>query len=385
MEGKGLSRGAAFCRFFSRSAMLVTKIQIRSFRNIAEEEICFNERFNILHGANGQGKTSVLEAIYLLGTMKSFRLARTPDLISWNTPYSVVEGWVQRDGVRREIALYLGREGRKARIDQKPVVRLADFFGAVNAVVFSPEEIGMVRGGPELRRRYLDRAIFSGDLGYLLLYHEYQRLLKQRNALLKKGERAGLEIWTDQLAEAGARLMAKRREYLSNLEPLVRHFYRQIADGAEEAGLAYRPHHLSPGEMEGDGKGALLRLYADHAEEELRRGSTVVGPHRDDVEFALNGRVIRHHGSQGQQRSFVLALKMAEIDYLERLHGAPPVLLLDDISSELDRQRNANLMAFLRERRMQVFITTTDVSSLRLEGIDTRASFHVSRGTVTLC
>ena len=365
--------------------MLVTKIRIRSFRNIAEEEICFNDRFNILHGANGQGKTSILEAIYLLGTMKSFRLARTPDLITWENPYSVVEGWVRRDDVRREIAICLGREGRRARIDGKPVVRLADFFGAVNAVVFSPEEIGMVRGGPELRRRYLDRAIFSGDLGYLILYHEYQRLLKQRNALLRRGEPAGLDVWTEQLAEAGGRLMAKSREYLARLEPLVRHFYRQIADGAEEAGLAYHPHLLSPTEAGSDGKEALLRLYATHAAEELRRGSSVVGPHRDDVEFTLNGRVIRHHGSQGQQRSFVLALKMAEIDYLERLHGAPPVLLLDDISSELDRQRNENLMAFLRERRMQVFITTTDVSSLRLEGIDTRASFHVSRGTVTLC
>ncbi|WP_298439473.1 DNA replication/repair protein RecF [Geobacter sp.] len=365
--------------------MLVTKIRIRAFRNIAEEEISFNERFNILHGANGQGKTSVLEAIYLLGTMKSFRLARTPELITWESPYSIVEGWVRRDGVRREIALCLGREGRRARIDGKPVVRLADFFGAVNAVVFSPEEIGMVRGGPELRRRYLDRAIFSGDLGYLILHHEYQRLLKQRNALLRRGEPAGLEVWTEQLAEAGGRLMAKRREYLSRLEPLVRHFYRQIAGDAEEAGLAYRPHLLSPAEADGDGKEALLRLYATHAAEELRRGSSVVGPHRDDLEFTLNGRVIRHHGSQGQQRSFVLALKMAEIEYLERLHGAPPLLLLDDISSELDRQRNENLMAFLRERRMQVFITTTDVSSLRLEGIDTRASFHVSRGTVTLC
>nr|WP_306535404.1 DNA replication/repair protein RecF [Geobacter sp.] len=363
--------------------MFVTRIQISSFRNIAEAEISFDRRFNVLHGANGQGKTSVLEAIYLLGTMKSFRLAKTPDLVTWNAPYALLRGWAERDGVGREIALYLGREGRKARVDQKPVTRLADFFGNVNAVVFSPEEIAMARSGPDLRRRYLDRAIFGGDLGYLLLHHEYHRLLKQRNALLKRGTREGLEVWTGQLAEAGTRLMVKRMGYLAEIEPLVRRFYREIAGGQEEAGLAFRPHLTTPEQVSREGTGALLALFGAHEAEELRRGTTVVGPHRDDVDFVLNGRVIRNHGSQGQQRSFVLALKMAEIEYLERLNGAPPVLLLDDISSELDPQRNANLMAFLREKRMQVFITTTDVSTLRLEGIATHASFHVSRGTVT--
>uniref|UniRef100_A0A831UIJ2 DNA replication and repair protein RecF n=1 Tax=Geobacter metallireducens TaxID=28232 RepID=A0A831UIJ2_GEOME len=363
--------------------MFVTKIQISSFRNIAGAEIRFDRRFNVLHGANGQGKTSVLEAIYLLGTMKSFRMAKTPDLVTWNTPHALLRGWAERDGVSREIALYLGKEGRRARVDQKPVTRLADFFGNVNAVVFSPEEIAMARSGPDLRRRYLDRAIFGGDLGYLLLHHEYQRLLKQRNALLKRGSREGLDIWTSQLAEAGTRLMAKRMEYLAGIAPLVRRFYREIAGGEEEAGLAYRPHLTTPEQVAREGAEALLALFGGHEAEELRRGTTLLGPHRDDVEFVLNGRLIRTHGSQGEQRSFVLALKMAEIEYLERLSGAPPVLLLDDISSELDPKRNANLMAFLREKRMQVFITTTDVSTLRLEGIATHASFHVSRGTVT--
>ncbi|HML77277.1 DNA replication/repair protein RecF [Geobacter sulfurreducens] len=363
--------------------MHLNAIAISAFRNIDHVEIPFDRRFNVLHGANGQGKTSVLEAIYLLGTMKSFRMAKAHDLIAWNAPHSLVRGDIDKAGVRREIALYLGREGRKARIDRKPVTKLADFFGAVNAVVFSPEEIGMARGGPEFRRRYLDRAIFNGDLGYLLLHHEYHRLLKQRNALLRRGERDGLDVWTIQLAEAGARLMVRRRAYLSQIEPLVRQFYRDIAGAGQDVGLAYRCHGLGSVEDERDCAAALRDIMAAHEVEELRRGATGVGPHRDDVDFVLNGRVIRHHGSQGEQRSFVLAVKMAEIEYLERLNGAPPVLLLDDISSELDPERNANLMTFLRRKRMQVFITTTDISTLRLEGIDTHASFRVSRGTVT--
>lgn len=363
--------------------MFVTKIAISTFRNIADAEISFDRRFNVLHGANGQGKTSILEAIYLLGTMKSFRLARTPDLIGWGSGHAVVSGWVDRGGVGREILLYLGKEGRKARIDRKPVTRLADFFGAVNAVVFSPEEIGMTRGGPELRRRYLDRAIFSADLGYLLLYHEYHATLKQRNALLRRGERGGLDVWSERLAEAGGRLMAKRLAYLASLEPLVGEFYREIAGAGQVAGLAYRSAGLRPDDLLREGKEALLRLLTANVAEELRRGTTLHGPHRDDVDLVLNGRVIRHHGSQGEQRSFVLALKMAEIEHLERHHGMPPVLLLDDISSELDRRRKENLMAFLRGKTMQVFITTTAPDTLRSEGFGSHAAFLVSGGKVT--
>jgi DNA replication and repair protein RecF len=363
--------------------MFVTRIAISTFRNIAEAEISFDRRFNVLHGANGQGKTSILEAIYLLGTMKSFRLARTPDMIGWGSSHAVVSGWVDRGGAGREILLYLGKEGRKARIDQKPVTRIADFFGTVNAVVFSPEEIGMARGGPELRRRYLDRAIFSADLGYLILYHEYHATLRQRNALLRRGEREGLDVWSERLAEAGTRLMAKRMTYLAALEPLVAEFYREIAGAGQAAGLAYRPSGVRPDDLVAHGTGTLLRLMSANAAEELRRGTTLYGPHRDDVEFVLNGRVIRHHGSQGEQRSFVLALKMAEIEHLERLHGAAPVLLLDDISSELDRRRNENLMTFLRGKTMQVFITTAAPDTIRTEGFGSHAAFLVSGGKVT--
>lgn len=364
--------------------MFIAKIQIADFRNIQETELEFGRRFNILYGNNGQGKTNILEAIYLLGTMKSFRMARNNDLITWGSPHSFIRGWIRREEVGREIALFLDRQGKKARIDRKPVTRLADFFGNINAVVFSPEEIGMVRGGPDMRRRYLDRAIFSGDTAYLLLYHEYYKILKNRNALLKKGDRNGLDIWSEKLAEAGARLVKKRLDYLAAVEPLVNGFYGNISGADEKAGLAYRPGGFKCENCPGGLRDTLLRLLTENTAEELRRGTTLAGPHRDDVEFALNGRTMRHHGSQGQQRSFVLALKMAEIEYLERLHGAPPVLLLDDISSELDRQRNMNLMNFLQRKTMQVFITTTDIHNLHMEEMDTHAAFLVRDGKVTV-
>jgi DNA replication and repair protein RecF len=351
-----------------------------SFRNLEEAVLAPGDRFNIIHGRNAQGKTNLLESIYLLGTMKSFRHARNAELISWGGTSAVVNGTVEKDGVLREIALVIERQGKRVRVDRKAVERLADFFGNLNVVVFSPEELAMVKGQPETRRRYLDRAVFSGDQGYLALHHDYGRLLKQRNSLLKRDDRSGLDIWSLQLAQAGARVVERRQGYLAAIEPLVRAFYLEIAGRDEVASIRYRPHGLAE-----DGAGLAERILAAlvrTAEEERRLRTTLVGPHRDDVEFIIDGRTARLHASQGQSRSFVLALKMAEIEYIQRRHAHPPVLLLDDISSELDRERNRNLMAFLRQKEMQVFISTTGLENLALDGIDNYRSIRVHGGKI---
>jgi len=289
---------------------------------------------------------------------------------------------VERGGVIREISLLLEREGKKARVDQKSVVRLADFFGSLNVVVFSPEEMAMVRGAPDARRRYLDRAIFSGDADYLRLHHEYYRLLKNRNSLLKSGDTEGLDVWSEKLAEAGARLAMKRVAYLAAIEPLVRESYTAIAGNGEGVGLRYHSHHPSGYPDVREGSRLLLEAMARSAQEERRRGTTVVGPHRDDMEFILNSVPLRRHASQGEQRSFVLALKMAEIRYLEQSFTDPPVLLLDDMTSELDRNRNRNLMEFLGARRMQVFITTTSPRNVELHGKEECRTFRIEAGRV---
>ncbi|HTP67106.1 MAG TPA: DNA replication/repair protein RecF [Geobacteraceae bacterium] len=362
--------------------MRLRKLSLAGFRNLRHVELLPGSRFNIIHGKNAQGKTNLLESIYLLGTMKSFRMAKNGEMVMWGEPSGSIGGIVERDGVTREILLLVDKSGKKVRLDSKPVVKLADFFGSLNVVIFSPEDIGMVRGMPDGRRKYLDRAVFSGDASYLFFYHEYFRTLRNRNILLRNGDDGGLAAWSEKLVEAGARLIASRIAYLKEIEVFLREFYGAIAGGGVTAGISYRPHLSAADKYTGDFRAVLAAALAASAAEERRAGSTVVGPHRDDVDFLLNGKIMKHHASQGEQRSFVLALKMAEIEYIQRRHGNPPVLLLDDMTSELDRERNGNLMEFLKQKEMQVFITTTAPENLILDNSSNNRSFLVEAGQV---
>ncbi len=362
--------------------MKLQKLSLAFFRNLQHVEILPGSRFNIIHGRNAQGKTNLLESIYLLGTMKSFRLAKNAEMVTWGSPCGHVEGVVEREGITREISLIVDKTGKRVRLDSKPVAKLADFFGSLNVVVFSPEDIAMVKGMPDGRRKYLDRAVFSGDASYLFYYHEYFRTLRQRNTLLRNGDDDGLAVWSEKLVETGARLVASRLAYLKEIQPFLRYFYGAIAGRGENAALAYQPHLTAGFEPGEDGRAKLAAALANSAAEEKRNGTTVVGPHRDDVDFLLNGKVLKRHASQGEQRSFVLALKMAEIEFIQKRHGAPPVLLLDDMTSELDRVRNKNLLEFLEKMDMQVFITTTAPENVQLDVRDNNRTFQVEAGKV---
>ena len=362
--------------------MKLQKLSLSSFRNLENAELLPCSRFNILYGKNAQGKTNLLESIYLLGTMKSFRMAKNNEMVKWGSPCGSVKGVVERNGVAREITLVVEKTGKKVRLDQKPVAKLADFFGSLNVVIFSPEDIAMVKGVPDVRRKYLDRAVFSGDASYLYFYHEYFQILRNRNILLRNGDDGGLDIWSEKLVEAGARLIVSRLAYLREIEDLLQLFYGAIAGNGPKAGISYRPHMLNLEGLWEDGRTKLAAALASSATEERRAGATVVGPHRDDVDFLLNGKVLKHHASQGEQRSYVLALKMAEIEYIQRRHGDPPVLLLDDMTSELDQERNHNLMEFLSKKEMQVFITTTCQENILLDDRENRRNFLVEAGKV---
>ena len=363
--------------------MILTKLALQSFRNLETLTLEFCDGFNIFYGDNAQGKTNLLEAIFLLGTLKSFRHARNNELIAWNTPFSLIRGAVSGDMTGHDLALLLEKGSKKVRVDRKTVVRVAEFFGILTVVLFAPEELMMVRGAPDTRRRYLDRAIFAGDLHYLTQHHEYTRILKQRNSLLRSGDSTGLDTWDEQLSHAGGRLASLRVGYIRQIGDLLAAFYREIAGTDDEAGIAYQGAHLEYSADDADNasriKSALERLKAL----ERVQHATVVGPHRDDLIFTLNGKPLRHAASQGQQRCYVLALKMAEIEFLHQRYEEPPVLLLDDMTSELDRQRTSNLIRFLSDRGMQVFITTTSLDQVGLfTEHEKLRTFHVKQGNV---
>jgi len=362
--------------------MRLRHLAIAGFRNIGTMRIEPGECFNLLYGLNGQGKTNLLEAIYLLGSPRSFRGSRLPELIRHGERTAQIQGAVESGRTLSQIRLTLEAAGRRVEIDGKGIQRASELHGRLNAVVFSPDDTAMVRSGPETRRRYLDRAVYMGDLGYLHCWHNYQRILKQRNHLLKCADRTGLDTWTEKLAETGAEVIERRQRFVELLDGMLQRHYATISGDNEASGIDYRPEGVHSKERNAI-REELLELFKRHERSDERYGTTTAGPHRDDLTFSLDGRPLKAFGSQGQQKSFVLALKMAEMDNLQTTFNEPPLLLLDDMSAELDACRNRNLMDFLMSRDIQVFITTTERSPALLGADANCAVFRVEGGNLT--
>jgi DNA replication and repair protein RecF len=357
--------------------MYIHSLILNNFRNIEKTEIFPDPDFNILWGPNAQGKTNFLEAIYLLGNLKSFRASRTQDLPKYDAIEARISARVQSGGVRHGVELTIGRQGKSAHLNGKEIRRTSGFFGYLRPVLFSPEEVNLLKGYPAGRRALLDRAVFQSDPGYLPKAQAYDRCLKQRNRLLKEGRTGGeVASWTEKFLETGAVVRRERSRYLHRIRPLFRETYRTITAAREEADFTYLP----VGEDEEEIKNALSRELQREHERERRLGQTLAGPHRDDPEFIVNGRSARLFASQGQQRSLILAFKTAQIIDLERITGEPPVLLLDDMTSELDRQRQGFFFRFLLSRKGQVFITTTEIEPLVREGLRHGRFFRVNNG-----
>ena len=363
--------------------MRLLSVAVADFRNIQSVQFEPGERFNLLHGLNGQGKTNILEAIYLLGSPRSFRTSRLPELIRVGKRQAQILGAVESGGIENNLRLVIESAGRKVEIDGKAVHKASELHGKLNAVVFSPDDTGMVRMGPESRRRYLDRAVYMGDIGYLHCWHSFQRILKQRNHLLKSTDRSGLDIWTEKLAETGAEVVERRLRFIGILDGKLQKYYATISGNSETSCLSYQPDGVKSIERT-QIKEELLELFKRHQRSDERYGTTTSGPHRDDLIFLLGEQPLKSFGSQGQQKSFVLALKMAEMDNLSNVFGEVPLLLLDDMSSELDAQRNHNLMEFLIKRKIQVFITTTERSPALLAAAPDCTVFRVEDGNLKL-
>lgn len=340
--------------------MQLRQLTVRLFRNLTEADIGWGDGFNVIWGNNAQGKTNLLEAVYLLGHLKSFRGARTAELIQDGAPAARLAGQLTSGDVQHRLDITLEKEGLTPRLDGKPVQRLSRFLGTLRAVLFTADEMTMLKGAPAGRRTLLDRAVLQADPGYLDRYQGYSRIVRQRNLLLKERAKADLLApWNEALIDSGARIRQDRIDYLGGLQPVLSGIGREIADLDESLAVNY-PAGGDGGNLRSEMQAEVERLLA----RERQLGQTLAGPHRDDPEPLINGRPLKLFGSQGQHRSFLLAFKAAQLIDLERRLGEPPLLLLDDLASELDAGRQANFFAFLRQRRGQVLITTTHPATL---------------------
>ena len=367
--------------FFTLTAvpMRLTELKLYNFRNIEQAEIQTHRFFNIFYGLNAQGKTNLLESICLLGSLKSFRASRNDDLIRRGSSEARIKGRSIRNLVADEMRLDIDRDGKTARLNGKIVSQPDNYLNCLRPVVFSPEEVSLAKGGPAGRRRLVDRAVFQADPGFLTIVQSYERQLKQRNRLLKdKKSEAELAPWTEALVQAGAAIRLARKNYIESLKPVFSDCYREISGGCERAELVCK--------SDGSSLEEIQRSFSDELkkqrEQERKYGMTLCGPHRDDVFFLLDDHSLRDFGSQGQQRSFILALKTAQVLDLENRFGEPPLLLLDDFLGELDRQRQNYFFQFLLKMQGQVFITTTDMKPLTDSGISEAAYFQVKGGVL---
>jgi DNA replication and repair protein RecF len=371
---KALAKG-----FFHDGTILmhIHSLTLKNFRNIEKTEIFPDPEFNILWGPNAQGKTNFLEAVYLLGNLKSFRAFGNQEMPNHKADEARILARISSGGVSHGVELTIGRNGKSARLNGKQVKKTAGFFGYLRPILFSPEEVNLLKGYPAGRRALLDRAVFQADPNYLVKAQAYDRCLKQRNRLLKDGNiGAELTSWTDKLLETGFILRRERISYLQRIRPLFQETYSKISAAREKADFYYSPAENSDEDIK---KSFRLELERER-ERERRLGQTLAGPHRDNPEFVVDGRSARLYASQGQQRSLVLAFKTAQIMDLEARTGEPPVLLLDDMTSELDRQRQEFFFRFLLSRKGQVFITTTEKEPLLQAGLDNGRFFRVSNG-----
>ncbi|GEN07865.1 DNA replication and repair protein RecF [Myxococcus fulvus] len=370
--------------------MRLLALHVQDFRNLAQVSLTPSAHATIAVGQNGQGKTNLLEALYFLATLKPLRAGRLSELVRWGTQTARVSGRFLLKGAEREIAVEVGGGTRQAFVDGKKAASLEEYFGGVSVVAFTPDDLEVVKGGPDSRRAFLDRAVFNRFPAYLRESREYARALKNRNRLLREGgavDPAYLDAYDETLAKAGARIYSRRRALMAELAPRAQATFASIGRTVDPAVYGYHPAHLACDFATADEAAlasSLRESLTARMRRDLDRGFTSVGPHSDDVSVTLGGRSARAYASQGQQRALVLGWKIAEIENLESCTGFLPLLMLDDVSSELDPERNAYLMDYLARSGAQVFLSTTDGSLVRGAAAGDTLWLSVHSGAVTL-
>ena len=360
--------------------MIIQELTLRNFRNYEDTVLTPHEGVNLFFGANGSGKTNLLGAIHYCALGKSHRITGDQSAVRIGGSFGVCGVSVLSAGVRREITVRLvPNEVNKKVIllDGKQIRRFSDMMGCLQCVIFSPEDLGLIREGPSLRRRYLDMMISQVNRGYFIALQQYRAGLEQRNALLKNmrsDPRKGagiLEVFEQAMAGPAAVIVAERKKVIEMLSSLAADTYRSISGREGEAFQA--SYHSAFRDCE-NVEEEFLRLQRENREEDLRLGLTSAGPHRDDLNLSLNRKNMKIYASQGQIRTGALSLKLAQMKALRAMSGEAPVLLLDDVMSELDRERRTRLVQEISD--YQTFITCTDESDLELEG--SRRIYHVS-------
>ncbi len=362
--------------------MRLNRLYAQGFRNLEPVDLEPSASFVVFHGQNAQGKTNLIEAIYLLATLKVLRQRRTREVIRWGGERAVLAASTEHDGLNRRYQVELEEGKRKIEVDGKVPTSAATYFDGIRAIAFTPSDTGIVSGEPARRRSWVDRAAFTAAPAHLEVVRNWKRVVDQKASVLRQGfaDPALTDALDDQLATESARLVGRRLELLAALSPHVEALHASIAPDGGRLTLHYRTE-VRGTDFESRVKSARA-LLAERRPKELERRMCLFGPQFDDIELKINDKSVRLYGSQGQIRSVVLSLKLAEL-LAARDRGVVPLFLIDDVGSELDRQRKQKLVGVLHDLRAQVFATTTDPEHLAELPRDDRAFYRVHAGQVT--
>ena len=357
--------------------MYIESIRLNNFRNYESLEMNFDQGTNILYGDNAQGKTNILEAVYLAGTSKSHKGSKDREMIRFENEESHIRMMVKKGDLSYKIDMHLRKNKAKGvAINGLPIRKARELLGVVNLVFFSPEDLNIIKNGPGERRRFLDSELCQLDGVYITELAGYNHIVNQRNRLLKDcymnpGLKSTLDIWDMQLAAYGTKVLDRRKEFVRQVNEIISEIHFRLTGGKERLSLTYES---SIGEM------SMEQALKKNRERDLRMKSTSVGPHRDDLCFLSGDLDIRKFGSQGQQRTAALSLKLAEIELVKRIIGDTPILLLDDVLSELDKNRQNYLLDSIHD--IQTVITCTGLDEFVNHRFSINKIFHVKSGHV---
>lgn len=360
--------------------MYVESLELKNFRNYESLNIAFDEHTNILHGDNAQGKTNVLEAIYIAGTSKSHKGSREKEVIKFNENEAHIKMVIRKEKYSDRIDIHLKKNRPKGiAVNGIPLKKASELFGIVNIVFFSPEDLNIIKNGPSERRRFIDLELCQLDKIYLYNLVNYNKILDQRNKLLKdlsfnmsESLMSTLDVWDMQLVKFGKMIIDRRKSFVEEINNIIYDIHKNLSGGKEELVIKYEPNEK---------KENLESVIRESRDKDLKLKYTTTGPHKDDLGFYVNEIDIRKYGSQGQQRTSALSLKLSEIELVKKLINDTPVLLLDDVLSELDSNRQNHLLNSLSN--IQTLITCTGVDEFVKNRFNINKTFEVINGKIS--
>ena len=362
--------------------MKLELLKLTNFRNYQKISFVPSQKINILYGKNGSGKTNIVEAIYILALTKSFRTLNDKNLIKKNEDFFKLEGSFYNEKTKNDFKIIFDSKGKTVFINKDKIRLLSDYISKINIILFSPSDLKLIKDSPSVRRKYLNIEISQYDKNYLFYLNDYNKLLKQRNSYIKQlslnfnNSFEYLDILTKELISKGLNVYQYRKKFVDKINELIGNYYLKIA-GSSNIVIKYKSHFKEKTEEN------LFEIYKKNRMRELNFGKTLIGVHLDDFEIYLDDNNIRDFGSEGQQKNAIISLKFAEVDILKEKKDNYPILILDDIFSELDNEKINNILNIIPEE-MQTFITTTEVSKLDAKILNSSKIFKIKENNVEM-